>query len=57
MTPAEEIRARVDARYPRATPEGRVNPQHVAAEVSLREAAGLPGYIAELDGPGKFLPQ
>lgn len=55
MTP-EEVRARVDAIYPRVTPEGRVNPQHVAAEQTLRTRYGHPGFIPELDGPGRFLP-
>jgi hypothetical protein len=53
---ATEIRERVDAMAPRANESGGVNTQHVAMEQTLRERAGLPSYIPELDGPGNFLP-
>lgn len=52
---AREIRARVDAMHPRVTEDGLVNVQHVAVESTLRERAALPSYIAELDGPGRYL--
>lgn len=55
MTPAE-IRAAVDLMVPRATPEGRMNAQHVAIETTLRERHGHPLWIAELDQPGAYLP-
>lgn len=54
---AEEIRAQVDAIAPRTHPDGLINAQHVSIEQTLRRTHGLPTYIDELDGPGKFRPQ
>lgn len=55
MSP-EEIRAAVDAIHPRVRPDGSINAARVAAEASLRERHGHPGYIARLDGPGRLRP-
>lgn len=57
LAEARAIRARIDARYPRVHDDGRINASHVAAENTLRERAGIGGYIAELDGPGMFRPR
>lgn len=53
---AEAIRARVDEMAPRVNEDGTINARFVAIEQSLREQHGLPNYVAELDGPGKFRP-
>lgn len=53
---AQSIRAEADAQAPRVHPNGEINTQHVAIELTLRERLGLPAYIAELDGPGAFRP-
>jgi hypothetical protein len=55
MTPAE-VRARVDEMCERVLPDGRINTTHVAIEQTLRARHGLPSYVAELDGPGRFRP-
>lgn len=56
LAAAEEIRAQVDAMESRTSATGGINATHVAIEQTLRTRAGLPSYVAELDGPGKFLP-
>lgn len=54
---AWEIRAAVDARFPRVKDDGwTINAAHVAAEQTLREQSALPSYIGELDGPGAYRP-
>ena len=52
----EAIRARADEMAPRVNADGSINATHVAIEQTLRQREGLPSYIAELDGPGKFRP-
>lgn len=53
MSP-DEIRAKADQRAPRTLVDGSINPQHVAIESTLRGRYGHPGYIADLDGPGRY---
>jgi hypothetical protein len=53
---ADEVRAAADRMAPRTHPDGRINAAHVAIEQTLRDRHGLPGYIAELDGPGRYRP-
>lgn len=54
---AREIRAQVDKMAPRVLADGwSINPQFVAIESSLRTRHGIPSYVPELDGPGKYRP-
>jgi len=55
VTP-EEVRERVDAMCERVHADGSINATHVAIEQTLRQRHGLPNYVPELDGPGKFRP-
>jgi len=51
---AEWIRSCADSRHARTLSDGKVNPAHVAQEQTMRRRVGLPGFIASLDGPGRF---
>jgi len=52
----QEIRDHADRVHPRTNPDGTANAAHVALESTLRERHGHRGYIADLDGPGRFIP-